>query len=47
MMAQSILWREPNRVGIAKCVEPKDVMQGHLGNCTFLSTIASIASYFP
>lgn len=46
-MAQSVIMREKSRVGIARDIEPKDIMQGQLGDCYFLSAIASLISIYP
>lgn len=46
-MAESIVMREPSRVGFGKLVEPKDIIQGSIGDCYFLSSISSIVSKYP
>lgn len=39
--------REKSRIGIAQEIEPKDIIQGSVGDCYFLSSIASIISIYP
>ena len=46
-MAQSVLQREKSRIGMAQEIEPKDIIQGSVGDCYFLSSIASIISIYP
>jgi len=46
-MAQSVLVRESDRVGIAQYIEPNDIIQGEIGDCYFLSSIAAIISIYP
>ena len=46
-MASSVLVREVSRIGIAREIEPKDIIQGSVGDCYFLSSIASIISMYP
>lgn len=46
-MASSVLVREVSRIGIAREIEPKDIIQGSVGDCYFLSSIASIISIYP
>lgn len=46
VMAGSILDRN-SRVGLGKIVEPKDVIQGSIGDCYFLSSISSTVTYYP
>ena len=46
-MASSVLIREVSRIGIAREIEPKDIIQGSVGDCYFLSSIASLISIYP
>jgi hypothetical protein len=46
-MAASVLNREKSRIGLAREIEPKDIIQGEVGDCYFLSSIASIISFYP
>jgi calpain-15 len=46
-MAASVIQREKSRIGLARNIEPKDIVQGELGDCYFLSSIASIISLYP
>ena len=46
-MASSVLVREVSRIGIAREIQPKDIIQGSVGDCYFLSSIASIISIYP
>jgi len=46
-MAASVLIRERSRIGVAREIEPKDIIQGSVGDCYFLSSIASIISIYP
>ena len=46
-MATSVLVREVSRIGIAREIEPKDIIQGSVGDCYLLSSIASLISIYP
>jgi calpain-15 len=39
--------REKDRQGLAQFLEPKDIIQGSLGDCYFLSSISSLVEYYP
>jgi calpain-15 len=46
-MAESVLDREQSRIGIGQLIEPKDIIQGSIGDCYFLSSISSIVWRYP
>ena len=46
-MTASVMNRERNRLGIGQFIETKDIQQGDVGNCYFLSAIGSLASKYP
>ena len=46
-MAKSVLVRERNRKGLGQLLEPKDIIQGTLGDCYFLSAVAGVVEKYP
>lgn len=46
-MAKSVIFREKNRKGLAQLLEPKDIRQGNLGDCYFLSAVAGVVEKYP
>lgn len=46
-MAKSVLVRERNRKGLGRLLEPKDIIQGNLGDCYFLSAVAGVVEKYP
>ncbi len=46
-MAKSVLVREKNRKGLGQLLEPKDIIQGNLGDCYFLSAVAGVVEKYP
>lgn len=46
-MAKSVLVRERNRKGLGQLLEPKDIIQGNLGDCYFLSAVAGVVEKYP
>jgi hypothetical protein len=46
-MAKSVLFRDKQRKGLAQLLEPKDIIQGNLGDCYFLSAVAGIVEKYP
>ena len=41
-MAKSVVFRDKNRKGLGQLLEPKDIIQGGLGDCYFLSAVAGV-----
>jgi hypothetical protein len=46
-MAKSVLVREENRKGLGQLLESKDIIQGPIGDCYFLSAIAGVVEKYP
>jgi len=45
-MAKSVIDRK-HRTGLAQLLEPKDIKQGSLGDCYFLSALAGVVEKYP
>jgi calpain-15 len=41
------LFRDKNRKGLGKLLESKDIIQGRLGDCYFLSAVSAIVERYP
>jgi hypothetical protein len=46
-MSESVVYRDKNRKGLGQILESKDIIQGALGDCYFMSAISAIVDRYP
>jgi calpain-15 len=46
-VSESLIFRDKNRKGLGQMLESKDIIQGSLGDCYFMSAISAIVDKYP